>query len=61
LKNTPDQDREALLGYLKSLSHHDLDELLNEVLVEIRSRESDELKKDILRHSQKLSMGRRTP
>ncbi len=61
MKTKPEPDRAALLDYLKSLSHDDLDELLNEVLVEIRSRESDDIKSDVLRHSQKLSLGRRTP
>ncbi len=48
-----------LLGYLKSLNPDELDEVLNEVLQEIRSRESEQMKKDVLTHSQKLRLTRR--
>jgi cobalamin biosynthesis Co2+ chelatase CbiK len=44
-----------LLGYLKSLNSDELDQVLNEVLHEIRSRESEQMKKDVLTHSQKLA------
>jgi hypothetical protein len=43
-----------LLGYLKTLNSEELDAVLNEVLQEIRSRESEQMKKDVLTHSQKL-------
>jgi hypothetical protein len=44
-----------LLGYLKTLDPGELDEVLNEVLQEIRSRETEQMKKDVLTHSQKLA------
>ena len=44
-----------LLGYLKTLNPDELDEVLNEALHEIRSRESEQMKKDVLTHSQKLA------
>jgi hypothetical protein len=44
-----------LLGYLKTLNPDELDAVLNEVLQEIRSRESEQMKKDVLTHSQKLA------
>ena len=44
-----------LLGYLKTLNPDELDEVLNEVLQEIRARESEQMKKDVLTHSQKLA------
>jgi len=44
-----------LLGYLKTLNPGELDEVLNEVLQEIRSRETEQMKKDVLTHSQKLA------
>jgi len=43
-----------LLGYLKTLNPGELDEVLNEVLQEIRSRETEQMKTDVLTHSQKL-------
>ena len=43
-----------LLGYLKTLNPDELDEVLNEVLQEIRSRETEQMKTDVLTHSQKL-------
>jgi hypothetical protein len=49
-----------LQGYLKSLDEEQLDEVLNEVLQEIRSRESEQMKKDVLTHSQKLRLCPRT-
>jgi hypothetical protein len=45
-----------LEGYLKSLDDAELDEALNEVLAEIRRRESDQMKKDVLTHSQSLRL-----
>ena len=43
-----------LLGYLKTLDSDELDQVLNEVLQEIRSRETEQMKTDVLTHSQKL-------
>ena len=43
-----------LLGYLKTLNPGEFDEVLNEVLQEIRSRETEQMKTDVLTHSQKL-------
>ncbi len=48
-----------LQGYLKQLNADELDEVLNEVLHEIRSRETEQMKKDVLTHSQKLHLIRR--
>jgi hypothetical protein len=48
-----------LLGYLKSLNSEELDQVLNEVLQEIRSRETEQIKKDVLTHSQKLRLIRK--
>jgi hypothetical protein len=45
-----------LLGYLKSLNEEQLDQALNEVLTEMRKREADQMKKDILTHSQSLRL-----
>jgi len=45
-----------LQGYLKSLDEKQLDEVLDEVLEEIRSRETEQMKKDVLTHSQKLRL-----
>ncbi len=44
-----------LQGYLKTLNPEELDEVLNEVLHEIRIREAEQMKKDVLTHSQKLA------
>jgi hypothetical protein len=54
-----EQENARLLGYLKSLSTEELDEVLNEVLQEIRNRETEAMKKDVLTHSQKLRLGSR--
>ena len=48
-----------LLGYLKKLDPDELDQVLNEVLQEIRSRETEQMKKDVLTHSQKLRLTRK--
>jgi hypothetical protein len=48
-----------LVGYLKTLTADELDQVLDEVLHEIRSRETEEMKKDVLTHSQKLRLTRR--
>ena len=48
-----------LLGYLKTLDSNELDQVLNEVLQEIRSRETEQIKKDVLSHSQRLPHLRR--
>ncbi len=47
-----------LQGYLKSLNPDELDQVLNEVLAEIRTRETEQMKKDVLTHSQKLRLHR---
>jgi hypothetical protein len=57
MNNEPDTAR--LVGYLKTLNSDELDEVLNEVLQEIRSRETEEIKKDVLSHSQRLPRLRR--
>jgi hypothetical protein len=56
-----DQESARLQVYLKSLSHDALDHVLNDVLVEIRSRETEQMKKDVLTHSQKLRLYRQKP
>jgi hypothetical protein len=43
-----------LEGYLKTLDEDELDEVLKEVLQEIRSRHSERIKTDVLSHSQRL-------
>ena len=48
-----------LQGYLKTLNTDELDEVLNEVLQEIRSRETEQMKQDVLTHSQKLRLTRK--
>jgi hypothetical protein len=57
MNNEPETAR--LVGYLKSLNSDELDQVLDEVLQEIRSRETEEMKKDVLTHSQKLRLTRR--
>ena len=54
-----EQGNARLQGYLKSLNLEELDEVLEEVLQEIRNRETEEMKKDVLTHSQKLRLGPR--
>jgi len=51
-----DKKSAGLAGYLKKLDSDELDQVLNEVLQEIRSRETEQLKKDVLTHSQKLRL-----
>ena len=53
-----DQENARLQGYLKSLDQDGLEEVLNEVLEEIRRRETEQMKKDVLTHSQKLRLRR---
>ncbi len=53
-----EQEQARLQGYLKSLNTDELDGVLNEVLQEIRNRETEAMKKDVLTHSQKLRLGR---
>ena len=48
----------ALQEYLRSLSQEQLDQVLNEVLTEVRTRESEQMKRDVLTHSQKLRLRR---
>ena len=55
-----EQKAGKLEGYLKSLDEAGLDEALNEVLTEIRRRESDQMKKDVLTHSQSLRLHKLT-
>jgi hypothetical protein len=50
------EDRERLITYLKSLNAEELDELLKQVLIECRSRETEQIKADILSHSQELRL-----
>ncbi len=61
MKTKADQDRTQLQQYLKSLGPGELDEILNDVLAEMRNRESEQVKRDILTHSQKLRLGRMKP
>lgn len=44
----------TLQTYLKSLDKQQLDQLLHEVLVELRGREIEQMKKDVLTHSKSL-------
>jgi hypothetical protein len=55
----PEPETARLQGYLKSLDEEQLDEVLNEVLEEIRTRETEQMKKDVLTHSQKLRLHRK--
>ena len=55
----PEPETVRLQGYLKSLDETQLDEVLNEVLEEIRTRETEQMKKDVLTHSQKLRLHRK--
>jgi hypothetical protein len=48
-----DQNGPALGAYLKSLDKEQLSQVLDEVLTECRRRESEQIKKDILTHSQR--------
>jgi hypothetical protein len=54
----PDNEKryESLLRgpFLKTLNKYQLDDLLDAVLNELRSRDSDELKQDVLTRSQSL-------
>jgi hypothetical protein len=54
-----EQPNARLQGYLKSLNLEELDEVLEEVLQEIRTREIDAMKKDVMTHSQRLRLGRK--
>jgi hypothetical protein len=49
----------ALAPYLKQLNEEQLNRILDEVLTECRRREADQLKKDILTHSQAIRLGKR--
>ncbi len=55
----PEPETARLQGYLKSLDEQQLDEVLSEVLEEIRNREAEQMKKDVLTHSQKLRLTRK--
>jgi hypothetical protein len=55
-----EQKSGKLLGYLKSLDPEQLDHALNEVLAEMRRRESDQIRKDVLTHSQSLRLHKLT-
>ena len=50
------QHNGKLQAYLKSLDHDQLDQALNEILGEIRRRESEQMKRDVLTHSQALRL-----
>jgi hypothetical protein len=54
-----EEEKAHLVGYLKTLNSDELDQVLNEVLHEMRSRETEEMKKDVLTHSQKLRLTRK--
>ena len=49
-------EEDALKSYLRSLDKDELNLVLNEVLIEQRSRDSEQLKKDFLTHSKSLAM-----
>ena len=51
-----EQIQGTLRAYLKSLGHDELDQALNDILAEMRRRESDQMKRDVLTHSQSLRM-----
>jgi hypothetical protein len=44
----------TLRTYLRSLDQHQLDSFLQQVLVELRARETEQLKTDVLAHSNSL-------
>jgi hypothetical protein len=46
----------AIGAYLKSLDKEQLNQVLDEVLTECRRRESEQIKRDILTHSQSLRL-----
>jgi hypothetical protein len=54
--STEQQYTATLQGYLKSLDEPQLDQALNEILGEIRRRESEQMKRDVLTHSQALRL-----
>jgi hypothetical protein len=54
--NTEQQYTATLQGYLKSLDEIELDQALNEILGEMRRRESEQMKRDVLTHSQALRL-----
>jgi hypothetical protein len=60
VKMSSEKNAGKLEGYLKSLDEAALDEALNEVLAEMRRRESDQMKKDVLTHSQSLRLHKLT-
>jgi hypothetical protein len=60
VKMSSEQKERKLEGYLKSLDEAQLDDALNEVLAEMRRRESDQMKKDVLTHSQSLRLHKLT-
>jgi hypothetical protein len=58
IKMSTEQGLEALAPYLKKLDEEQLNRVLDEVLTECRRRESEQLKKEILTHSQSLRLKR---
>ena len=48
----------ALKMYLGSLNKEHLNHVLNEVLTELRRRESEQIKKDVLTHSKSLRLNK---
>jgi len=51
-----EQGLTALAPYLQKLDEEQLNRVLDEVLTECRRRESEQIKKDILTHSQALRL-----
>ncbi len=51
----------ALAPYLRKLDKDQLNRVLDEVLNECRRRDSEQIKKDILTHSQSLRLKELTP
>jgi hypothetical protein len=51
-----EQQTGTLQAYLKSLDHDQLDQALNDILGEIRRRECEQMKRDVLTHSQALRL-----
>jgi len=58
LQAEPEPTGATIQDYLKSLDQEQLDQVLSEVLTEVRSRDSEQMKRDVLTHSQKLRLQR---
>ncbi len=56
VKMSTEENAPKLGAYLKSLDKEKLNQVLDEVLTECRRRDSEQIKKDILTHSQSLRL-----